>query len=353
MRFAHAVRDDRRAIWMMMAGQKTVSLALQGGGAHGAFTWGVIDGLLADGRIRFDAISGTSAGAMNAVVMADGLARGGVIGAQQRLEEFWHSVSREGGLVSRMRSLLDPILSFWSLPGMDWDPADIRNFTSPYAFNPLNINPLKEVVEGLIDFDKVRAYRDLHLFLAATNVRSGKIKVFTGDEITADALLASACLPYIFRAVEIDGEAYWDGGFLGNPPLFPLFDMPGSEDILLVQVNPIERDEVPHTAHAIVERMSEITFNASLLREFRAIDFVNRLMRENKLDPKRYRTNRLHRIDAGKALAQYTAATKLDTSWSFFQELHRAGQLAAAEWLKENYDAIGVKGTLELRKAFL
>ena len=336
-----------------MADQKTLSLALQGGGAHGAFTWGVIDGLLSDGRIKFDAISGTSAGAMNAVVMTDGLARDGVKGALQRMEEFWHSVSREGGMVSRMRALIDPILSFWSLPGWDWDPSDLRNFRSPYEFNPLNINPLKEVVEDLIDFEKVRAYRDLHLFLAATNVRSGKIKVFSGSEITADALLASACLPYVFQSVEIDGEFYWDGGFLGNPPLFPLFDMPGTEDILLVQVNPIERDEVPRTAHAIVERMSEITFNASLLREFRAIDFVNRLMVESKLDPKRYRTNRIHRIDAGKALAKYTAATKLDTSWGFFQELHRAGQLAAREWLEENFDAIGVKATVDLRKAFL
>jgi NTE family protein len=335
--------------------QKTISLALQGGGAHGAFTWGVMDGLLDDGRIKFDAISGTSAGAMNAVVMADGMARGGVKGAQQRLKEFWHAVSREGGLVNRTRSLLDPILSFWNLPG--WDPAEfagsIRDFTSPYSFNPLNINPLKEVVGGLIDFEKVRACREIVLFIAATNVRSGKIKVFSGAEITEDALLASACLPYLFQAVEIDGEYYWDGGFLGNPPLFPLFDMPGTEDILLVQVNPIDRPDVPRTAHAIVERMSEITFNASLLREFRAIDFVNRLMAESKLDRKRYRTNRLHRIDAGNALAKYSAATKLDTSWDFFRELHRAGHLAATEWLKENFDAVGVKGTLDLRAAFM
>jgi len=338
-----------------MTSQKTLSLALQGGGAHGAFTWGVIDGLLDDGRVKFEAISGTSAGAMNAVAMADGMVRGGVKGAQQRLSEFWHAVSREGGVMTRARSLLEPFLSFWELPG--FDPADfaanLRSFTSPYSFNPLNINPLKEVVADLIDFEKVRACRDLRLFIAATNVRTGKIKVFSGAEITEDALLASACLPYLFQAVEIGGEAYWDGGFMGNPPLFPLFDMPQTQDILLVQVNPIERKEVPRTAHAIVERMSEITFNASLLREFRAIDFVNRLMAESRLDPTRYRTNRLHRIDAGHALRRYTAATKLDTSWSFFRELHRAGHLAATEWLKENYDAIGVRGTLDLRAAFM
>ncbi len=188
-----------------MAEQKTLSLALQGGGAHGAFTWGVIDGMLADGRIRFDAISGTSAGAMNAVVLADGFARGGAKGAQQRLGEFWHAVSREGGMVNRMRSLIDPILSFWNPPG--WEPSDygsIRDFTSPYAINPLNINPLKEVVGGLIDFEKVRAAKDIQLFIAATNVRSGKIKVFSGDKITEEALLASACLPYIFQAVEVE-----------------------------------------------------------------------------------------------------------------------------------------------------
>ena len=339
----------------MTTSQKTLSLALQGGGAHGAFTWGVIDGLLDDGRVKFDAISGTSAGAMNAVVMADGMARGGVKGARRRMEEFWHAVSREGGLMSRTRSLLEPILSFWELHG--FDPADfaasIRDFTSPYSFNPLNINPLKEVVGDLIDFEKVRACRELRLFIAATNVRSGKIKVFSGAEITEEALLASACLPYLFQAVEVGGEFYWDGGFMGNPPLFPLFDLPGTEDIMLVQVNPIARDEVPRTAHAIVERMSEITFNSSLLREFRAIDFVNRLMAESRLDPTHYRANRLHRIDAGQALAKYTAATKLDTSWSFFRELHRAGHLAATEWLKENYEAIGVRATLDLRAAFM
>jgi NTE family protein len=334
---------------------KTINLALQGGGAHGAFTWGVLDQFIEDGRLDFEAISATSAGAMNAVVLADGFMRGGAPGARERLEAFWRGVSRAGA-GGPLGSILGPILSFWKMPGFSAGAffQDVSTtFVSPSQANPLNLNPLRALLEELVDFKQVRANDGLKLFIAATKVRDGKIKLFTGGEITADAVMASACLPHLFRAVEIGGEAYWDGGYSGNPALFPFFTETVAEDILLVQVNPIRREEVPTTAHEIMERVSEITFNASLLRELRAIDFVNRLSEENRLDEKRYRRNRLHRIDATRALADYTASSKLDTSWSFFQELHQAGRKAAKSWLARHYDDLGHRATLDLRAEFM
>jgi len=338
---------------------RTVNLALQGGGAHGAFTWGVLDYFIEDGRLDFEAISGTSAGAMNAVVLADGFARDGAEGARERLETFWRGVSREG-IGGPARSVLEPIFAFWNVPTFPQIPffGDMHSFSSPYTYNPLNINPLRDVLEELVDFKRVCANEDLKLFISATNVRNGKIRVFEGKEITAAAVMASACLPYLFHAVEIGREAYWDGGFTGNPALFPFFTATRSEDIILVQINPVRRDEVPTTTQDIVERVSEITFNASLLREFRAIDFVNRLIDEGKLPDgmlgeNRYKRNRLHRIDATAALAAHKASSKMDTSWSFFQELRDAGREAAKDWLKKNFSAIGERATLDLRKEFL
>jgi len=338
-----------------LSNTKTINLALQGGGARGAFTWGVLDELLGDERLDFEAISGTSAGAMNAVVLADGLMRDGAEGARRRLAAFWRRVSREGTGVGAASQIVQNILGFWQMPRFTPFPytEHVAQMVSPYGINPLNINPLRDLIERLVDFDRVRANTDLRLFLSATNVRNGKIKVFSHEEITADAVMASACIPYLFQAVEIDGEAYWDGGYMGNPALFPFFTETKSADILLVQVNPVHRDEVPQTATEIMERVSEITFNSSLLREFRAIDFVNRLLEENRLDPRRYRRNRLHRIDATEALARYTAASKLDTSWHFFLELHEAGRAAARDWLTAHFDDIGVRATLDLRAEFM
>ena len=342
------------------SGTRTINLALQGGGAHGAFTWGVLDELLHEGRLDFEAISGTSAGAMNAVVLADGLMRDGAEGARRRLGAFWRRVSREGVGAGATNEIFQNILGFWNLPALPSFPSfppfgypeRLAQMVSPYRINPLNINPLRDLLERLVDFDLVRANTALKLFISATNVRDGKIRVFTGDDITADAVMASACLPYLFHAVEIEGEAYWDGGYMGNPALFPFFTETQCEDILLVQVNPVRSEAVPKTAKEIMERVSEITFNSSLLREFRAIDFVNRLLEENRLDPKRYRRNRVHRIDATEALARYTASSKLNTSWHFFQELHAAGRKAARDWLDAHFEDIGVRSTLDLRAEF-
>ncbi len=336
------------------AARKPINLALQGGGAHGAFTWGVIDKLLEDGRLSFDAISGASAGAMNAVVLVDGLERGGNDGARQRLAEYWFRVSRGGGKVEEGHEVLDEIVGFWrsSFQAYAYFPR-LAAVSSPYRLNPLNINPLRDLVGTLVDFDKVGHCTTTRLFISATNVRTGKIKVFTGTEVTVDAVMASACLPNLFQAVEIHGEAYWDGGYMGNPALFPFFEDKGSDDILLIQVNPIRREQVPRSGLDIMERVNEITFNASLLRELRAIDFVNRLLAENRLDPKKYRPNRMHRIDAMLALRNHDASTKQDTSWSFFQELRDAGREAAGNFLHRHYADVGVKATLDLRGEFM
>ena len=334
---------------------KTINLALQGGGAHGGFTWGVLDALLEDERLDFEAISGTSAGAMNAVVLADGLMRNGTEGARDRLAVFWRRVSQEGSSTGAAAQIVKSMLGFWHMQG--FSPFGVveqfANFlSSPYRTNPLNINPLRDLIDHLIDFDNVRANDGLKLFISATNVRTGKIKIFSGAEVTSDAVMASACLPYLFRAVEIGEEAYWDGGYTGNPALFPFFEETETADILVVQVNPVRREELPKSPQAITERASEITFNSSLLRELRAIDFVNRLIEEGRLDPERYRQNRVHRIDATAALAHYAAASKLDTSWHFFQELHAAGRAAGTAWLAAHYDDLGVRGTVDLRAEF-
>src|SRR5437899_5012701 len=223
-------------------GPKLINLALQGGGAHGAITWGVLDHLLEDGRFTIAGISGTSAGAMNAVMLADGLARGGPEEARKRLAEFWRAVSVDGDLPGGQRTVIDRLFSFLPLensPAQIWVKAMSR-FFSPYDLNPLNINPLKDLIERFVDFEAIRACQSPKLFVSATNVRTGHLRVFPPEQITADVVMASACLPFLFRAVELDGVPYWDGGYMGNPAIFPLFSVKETEDVLIVQINPIE-----------------------------------------------------------------------------------------------------------------
>jgi NTE family protein len=327
---------------------RQVNLALQGGGAHGAFTWGVIDMLLEDGRIAIDGISGTSAGAMNAAVLAGGIAAGGPDEARRRLERFWRAVSIDGQLLPAQRAILDAFLGAWRLGAShSWFgvPAPVL---SPYESNPLDINPLRDVVLDHVDFKDVRACQELKLFIAATNVYTGKVRVFRKEEVDADVLMASACLPYLFRAVEIGGTPYWDGGYMGNPVLFPFFTETDTADILLVQINPIERHELPDTAREIGERVNEITFNASLLHELRAIDFVRRLIDQGRLEGTHYKRIRLHRIEAQKELARFGASSKLSADWSFFRELHAIGRAAARRFLDRHFEMIGVEGTVDI-----
>jgi NTE family protein len=334
--------------------QKTISLALQGGGAHGAFTWGVLDYLLEDGRLAIEAITGASAGSVNAVVLFEGWLEGGPEGARAQLSQFWKRVSLDGSLSPVQRSLFDRFLGYWSAgasPVHLWLDAWSR-VASPYDLNPLDINPLRDALSELIDFDRVRACADAKLFIAATHVWSGQIKVFGGPELTVDHLLASTCLPMIFKAVEIGGEPYWDGGYLGNPALFPLFYETGTDDILLVQINPIERRSTPRTAQEIRNRLTEITFNANLLHELRAVDFVTRLIDDGKLSTRDYKRVFMHRIHGGSQLDEFTAGSRLNAGWGFFQELKDLGRASARTWLEENYDAVGEKSTLDLRNAY-
>ncbi len=337
-----------------MKSTKMINLALQGGGSHGAYTWGVLDRLLEDGQIGVEAISGTSAGAMNAVVMADGLVAGGIDGARQALKDFWESVSRAARNSPIQRSPINMFMGDWSLdnsPSYVWSDL-LSRVVSPYEMNPLNINPLRDLLTEQVDFDRVHTCDSVKLFVSATNVHTGRVRVFTDGEISVDAVMASACLPFLFQAVEIDGVPYWDGGYMGNPVLFPFFNACASSDVLLVQINPIERRETPRTAREILNRVNEITFNSSLMKEFRAIDFVSRLVEDGKLDPAHYKQVLLHEIDAGDEMRRLAASSKVNAEWQFLMHLHDLGRAAASGWLDTCYAEVGVRSTVDVHSLF-
>ena len=334
---------------------KTVNLALQGGGSHGAYTWGVLDALAEDPRIEISAISGASAGTMNAVVFASGMCEGGREAARAKLESFWLSVSSEGSLAPFERKWVNSALSAWGgfWPGSRWLDAwtdAVSGILSPYEFNPLNINPLRVHLEQVVDFERLRASDGVKLFIAATNVKTGRGAIFRRDILTADHALASACLPDLFQAVIIKGEPYWDGGYAGNPPLYPLFYETQCRDAIIVQINPIERDETPRLPEEIKNRANEITFNASLLAELRAADFVARLIHSGVLKTDEYREERLHRIGGAGRLESFNAATKNDVSWPFLRQLRDLGRAETKEWLASNFDKIGLESTLDMNE---
>ena len=338
----------------MAVARKKINLALQGGDAHGAFTWGVIEALIKDDRVEIEAVSGTSAGAINAIMVADGMAHGGPKEACKRLADFWRAASLDGGLPEIQRAVLDRLFSILPMEGWPvqrWFDA-VSRFWSPYDLNPLNINPLKDVVERFVDFDAVRTFAGPPLFVSATNVYTGRLRVFPRDKITVDVVMASACLPMLFRAVEIDGIPYWDGGYLGNPAIFPFFGASDTEDVLLVQINPIERRMTPRSQNEILNRINEITFNSSLMAEVRAIDFVTRLIDQGALPrgkgPGQYRRINLHRIALDGEFGNLTASSKLDSDYDFFLKLHEGGKHAAHEFLRKHFDDIGVRSTVDL-----
>lgn len=336
------------------ADTRPVNLALQGGGAHGAFTWGVLDRLLEDGRITFEGISGTSAGAMNAVLLADGLQRGGPDTAREELHDFWRAVSRSAMASPLQRSPLSLFFGNWSLddsPGYLFMDV-LSRVASPYDLNPLNYNPLADILAERVDFERVRSCRDLRLFISATNVHTGRVRVFETGEITCETVMASACLPFLFQAVEIDGVPYWDGGYMGNPALFPFFNSCHTDDVLLVQINPIERKETPKTAREIMNRMNEITFNASLMKEFRAIDFVTRLIDDGKLSPDHYKRVRLHRIAGDREMLDLSASSKMNAEWEFLTFLRDLGRETAGQWLDRDLGAVGHESSVDLRALF-
>tara|TARA_R110002167_G_scaffold15816_6_gene62786 strand:+ start:951 stop:2042 length:1092 start_codon:yes stop_codon:yes gene_type:complete len=334
--------------------RKRVNLALQGGGAHGAFTWGVLDRILENGRLEIAAISGTSAGAMNAVALADGYTTGGADGAREKLEGFWRAMSDGAKNSPIKRAPIDVMMGNWSLDrsvGYHMMDAMTRMF-SPYQLNPMNMNPLKDVLESCVDFECVQSCNSIDLFISATNVETGRVKVFDSQLLTSDMVMASACLPNVFQAVMIDGIPYWDGGYMGNPSLFPFHSKSNSGDIIVVQINPIERKGAPRTPQEIQNRLNEISFNSSLLKELRAIDFVARLIEEGKLDEAEYRRERIHIIENQTALMKMGASSKMNTAWEFLTHLRDLGRETAERWLEVHFDDVGESGTVDLRAMF-
>jgi NTE family protein len=345
----------RGAAKSVRSNRKPINLALQGGGAHGAFTWGVLDYLLEDGRLEIEGISGASAGAVNAVMLADGLCRGGPEEARKRLADFWRAISLGGNLPELQRKAIDRLFSFLPLedsPMAFWFDA-VSRYLSPYDLNPLNINPLRDLIEGFVDFDAIRSCPNPQLFISATNVHTGRLRIFPHEKLSADVVLASACLPHLFQAVEIDGIPYWDGGYLGNPAIFPLFGTTETEDVLIVQINPVSRHVTPTSSREIMSRLNEVTFNAPLMGELRAIEFVARLIDSGRLqrgkEPGKYRRINVHRVALDSSAKKLDTHSRLNTDYDFFTLLRDHGRHAAEEFLDAHFGDIGVRGTVDLR----
>jgi NTE family protein len=351
---------------------KKINVALQGGGSHGAFTWGVLDYLLEDGRFDIEGVSATSAGSMNAVIMAAGYMEGREDGAREYLRRFWKQVSEAGSVFCPVSTTVEnPFASFmpkWMSP--DWFGGVGKNAEnsfmhmmsalaqniSPYQFNPMNLNPLRDILDDMVDFEALRKNKDFKLFITATNVRTGGSRIFTSPELTRDMVLASAALPNVFQAVEIDGEAYWDGGYVGNPSLWPLFYETEGIDLLIVHVNSIVQNELPKDAMNIEDRVNEITFNSAMLKEMRAIAFVQKLLERDMLKPEyrhKYKDVLMHAIRADTVMRDFGMTNKLDTSWPALTKLFEAGRKIAESWAKENFDKIGKESTINLEKDYL
>ncbi len=337
---------------------RPINLALQGGGSHGAFTWGVLDRLLEDGRVSFDGISATSAGAMNAVVYAYGQMRGGTDGARQALHDFWKRVSDSAApysplsmtpLERLMGVKVEQSSAFMAFESLT------RTF-SPYQLNPLNINPLRNVLAACVDFAQLQRCDCSKLFLSATNIRTGNVRVFENHELSIEAVLASACLPSLFQAIEIDGSFYWDGGYMGNPSLFPLFYNTDSRDVVVVHINPIFSPDIPRSAPEIADRVNEITFNSALLKEFRAVAFVTRLIEDGWIKDEyraKLRHMLMHSIRADDALLPLGAASKFNCDWRFLTDLRDRGRATAEQWLGENFIHLGKRATVDLVAEYL
>ncbi|MDE2167644.1 MAG: patatin-like phospholipase family protein [Alphaproteobacteria bacterium] len=343
----------------MVQNRRHINLALQGGGAHGAFTWGVLDRLLEDDRIAIDGISGTSAGAMNGAVLAQGYVAGGAAGARQALDRFWHRISKVFRFLSPVhRNVFDLWFGSWNLdrsPAYLWTDF-VTRVLSPYELNPFNIDPLRQVLNEQIDIPALRACTALSLFVCTTNVRTGKCRTFDCSDVTVDALLASARLPFYFQAVEIDGDPYWDGGYMGNPAIYPLIDCCDTPDIVIVQINPLTREGTPRTAVEIINRLNEITFNAALMREMRSIAFIHELIEQHGLEGRstgRLRKMHVHMIAAENRMKELGVASKLNPDLEFLEHLKGFGRECADKWLAATIDDIGRRSTVDIHKVFL
>lgn len=341
---------------------RTVNLALQGGGAHGAFAWGILDRFLESGLIEIEGISGTSAGSMNAVIYAWGWFSGGRDGAREALHRYWASVSKlgNGGLAQFWEPFMfgrNPVQAASAAHAPAFDSFRvISSAVSPYQFNPFNYHPLRDLLTEQVDFESLRTCQHTKLFLSATNVKTGKVRVFNTGEVSIDVVLASACLPELFHAVEIDGEHYWDGGYMGNPVLFPLFYETASRDVIILHINPITRDSVPKLANEIHDRVNEITFNASLMKELRAVAFVQKLIEDGMIKDKfrdKFKHVLIHSVRADQALKNMSVATKFCMDWGFLTELRDRGRAAADEWLAANHQHLGVRSSVDVRAEYL
>ncbi len=365
-------------------GQPTVNLALQGGGSHGAFTWGVLDWLLERRHLTFESVSGTSAGSMNAIALAQGWTEGGddlsfadrADNARAAMERFWRSVSNTGHLneppwlstFNKNLAAQNPLYKLWSETTSKlknsfsdnlmtnsvnsfWLDHLTRNL-SPYQLNPGNYHPLRAILDKQIDFEKIRATCPLGLFIATTRVRDGKLRVFRNPELTVDVILASACLPTLFQAVKVGEDFYWDGGYTADPAIWPFFYESPCEDTLLIMVNPLHRDRLPSTSEDIVDRLNEVSFNASLQAELRAVSFVQRMHEQGWLKPefaKQLRNPKLHALLADSALSDLAASSKMKTDWHFLVDLKNRGREQAREWWLESGSAVGVRSSFDAR----
>lgn len=345
---------------------KTINVALQGGGAHGAFSWGVLEAFIDHPEINIEGLSATSAGAMNAAVFAYGRMMGGDEGAKQALETFWRKLAEAGQIFSPVRrtafdewlNRIMPGSSAWNLDSsLSYTLFDTWTRTlSPYQFNPFDVNPLRDLLAESVDFEALHHCKHVKLFISTTHVRSGRPRVFQNTDVTLDAVMASACLPFLFKAVEINGEAYWDGGYTGNPALWPLFYNTVARDIVVMHINPVERQDIPKDAPDIMNRVNEVSFNSSLLAEFRAIAFVQKLLEGDYLRPekaKEFKHVLMHSIRADKALADLSVASKFNTDWKFLNDLRQRGYKAGQTWLDMHFGDLGQRSTVDLKKEFL
>jgi NTE family protein len=334
-----------------MAYKKTVTLALQGGGSHGAFTWGVLDRLLEDERIDIEAISGASAGAVNAIVLAHGYALDGRVGARTALAQFWERVSIKAPFnFLTEESSVAPDLGFGTSVPISFQVfLHLTRFLSPYQLNPFDINPLRDILEEQIDFERLKADGRIKLFVAATHVNSGMLKIFRNRQLTLDAVMASACLPALHRAVEIDGEAYWDGGFTANPPMFPLLHQCRARDIMVVLLHGNPRASVPTTANDIFSRLTEIGFSSALFTELQGIALAKREAQRSwfPLGRLEYRLRKLnvHLVDSREFMSKLSGLSKLNTQAPFINALRNEGRIQGERWLQENFHHLGVRSS--------
>lgn len=336
-----------------IAGQRGINLALQEGGTHGAFTWGVLDRLLEEDQLIVDGITATSAGSINAVMFAYGLSVAGREGAKNALALFWRRMSAIMASSIVQPSFLDKMRGNF---GLDYSPGYMLinmlcQLLSPYQLNPFNLNPLKDLLEEIVDFQRIRQQTSVKLFLCATNVRTCKVEIFHGKELTADHVLASSCLPFLMQAVEIGDERYWDGGFLGNPALFPVIYECAARDIVLVHVTPTQRSDFPVTANSILSRMQEVSVSSSLMREMRAVAFVNKSIDQGKMTGGKQIL--VHIIEAEDVISELPNSSKLNGEWDFLLYLHDVGRRRTEDWLASNFDRLGVESSIDLQTKYL